>query len=316
MTAATWRCHACDTFNEHSRKRCQVCEEPRRAEAPAASAPGPTWRCHACDTFNRDAASSCELCDTARDATVNLPRPAPEGPEPRSSPRRSPPRTARSTRGSAPSHPAPAGRRPGPEPAPPADPPEEIFFPEFSAPPTVTMPPAPPPPPPLAPPGGWSSPGYAAPTSGGGAQGCGWAAAVAVILVALLFIAAGCVSLLSSLDGYGDGTREDSAPREEGCPARVADRLPDAGPATLVEAFETERHRIILCADADGQLYYHGEIPDAAEEPLLIPAERTADGYLARNGAYTYEITGDTVVVSNGGGEIARYTLRPWEDPA
>ncbi|MFE3459426.1 hypothetical protein ACFXKD_17935 [Nocardiopsis aegyptia] len=94
------------------------------------------------------------------------------------------------------------------------------------------------------------------------------------------------------------------------CPARVAALLPDAGEGPLVAAFETERHRIVLCADGGGDLYYFGEFLEEGGEPIVVPARRTGDGFAAEAGTTRYEITGGQVVITDAhGGEVARFDL-------
>lgn len=132
----------------------------------------------------------------------------------------------------------------------------------------------------------------------------------------LFFLARGCLAFFSSFAGPDHDVDGDHETHEEACPSRVAGRIPNDDRPVLVEAFETERHRIILCEASSGQVYYHGEVRDSAEEPVLMETERTSDGYVAWNGAYSYEISGSQVVVSNSSGELGRYTLTPWEDPA
>lgn len=252
---------------------------------------------------------SCELCDMARDATANIPRPTPKKApaRPKASPRTGATGSAPSTGYSTPP--------PKKEVFSPIE--GEIFFPpvEPTSTPTFTASPRPAPAPP-APPGGWSSPGYTEARTASGGNGCAWALGI-VSVVVFLALVSGCVSVISSLAGSEDISRDDLAlDNEEPCPSRVAGLIPDEGRATLVEAFETDQHRIILCDDSSGQLYYHGEIPDSGEDPVLMEAETTRDGYIAWNGPYSYEITGDQVVVSNSSGELGRYTLYSWEDPS
>ncbi|MFW6641283.1 hypothetical protein ACOALZ_14715 [Nocardiopsis algeriensis] len=99
------------------------------------------------------------------------------------------------------------------------------------------------------------------------------------------------------------------AVKERPCPARVSEMVP-GGEGTLVEAYETGRHRIVLCADGSEQLYYFGEFLDGSGEPMLVPAERTESGYTARSGQTGYEIADGQVVVTGGDGEVmARHDL-------
>ncbi|WP_306370706.1 hypothetical protein, partial [Nocardiopsis sp. CC223A] len=110
--------------------------------------------------------------------------------------------------------------------------------------------------------------------------------------------------------------REESAGTPPGpaaqvpCPERVAALLPGAGSGPLVESYETSRHRIVLCADGAGDLYYFGEFIDGTEEPVVVPAQRTGDGYTAQAGETRYEISGGQVAVIGGDGtELARHDL-------
>ncbi|WP_304455274.1 hypothetical protein [Nocardiopsis sp. YSL2] len=94
------------------------------------------------------------------------------------------------------------------------------------------------------------------------------------------------------------------------CPGRVAALLPGAGEGPLVAAFETGRHRIVLCEDGEGDLYYFGEFLEESGEPIVVPARRTGDGFVAEAGTTRYRITGGQVVISTDhGGEVARHDL-------
>ncbi|WP_460749303.1 hypothetical protein [Nocardiopsis oceani] len=206
------------------------------------------------------------------------------------------------------------------------DPADEIFFGPADFPPAPTAPSAPGTGysgrPPAPPPSGWSSPGYAAPEYGTTNGGCGKWILIAVAAVVGFYMLQSCVSNFSSSgpfsSGSGGGTSggSDSVDGSSGsCPTRVADLIP-GGQTSLVDAFETDNHRIILCSDGSGQVYYHGETRGGDDEALLMEAETTADGYLARNATYAYEITGDTVIITNNDVELSRYTLDSWEDPS
>lgn len=117
--------------------------------------------------------------------------------------------------------------------------------------------------------------------------------------------------------------RETGAPEEgadggaapPACPERVAALLPGAGEGPLVAAFETERHRIVLCANGEGDLYYFGEFLEEGGEPMVVPARRTGDGFVAEAGTTRYEITGGQVVITAHGDEAARYDLVETQAP-
>ncbi|MDE3724921.1 zinc finger Ran-binding domain-containing protein [Nocardiopsis sp. N85] len=110
----------------------------------------------------------------------------------------------------------------------------------------------------------------------------------------------------------GEGEEEASTgpPPQRPCPDRVAALIPGSGDGPLVESYETERHRIVLCADGTGALYYFGEFLDGTGEPMVVPAERDGDGYTARAGETRYEIAdGRVVVIGGDGAELARHDL-------
>jgi hypothetical protein len=56
-------------------------------------------------------------------------------------------------------------------------------------------------------------------------------------------------------------------------------------------------------------VYYYGQYIGRDGTGLLMPAQETAAGLLARNGSYLYEIRGDEVVVSVDGRKIVREFL-------
>ncbi|HET6285269.1 MAG TPA: hypothetical protein VFG15_00795, partial [Amycolatopsis sp.] len=98
------------------------------------------------------------------------------------------------------------------------------------------------------------------------------------------------------------------------CPGRIAAQLPQ-GAAELVAAYHTANKEIILCGVAGG-VYYYGRYTDRQANPILLPATATASGYVARNGAYQYEIRGDQVVVSVNGAVKSQEPLTRDEAPS
>lgn len=104
---------------------------------------------------------------------------------------------------------------------------------------------------------------------------------------------------------------------EEFCPDRVSESVPGEGPGALEAAYETERHRIMLCSNSVGELFYFGEFLDGGDEAMVVPAERTEEGYVAESGQTLYEIVGDEVVITDADDrEMARLTLEPVENPS
>lgn len=92
------------------------------------------------------------------------------------------------------------------------------------------------------------------------------------------------------------------------CPDRVTLLIP-ADAADLVVAYDAGDKHIVICRTATGELYYYGQYIGRDGTGLLMSAQETAAGLLARNGSYLYEIRGDEVVVSVDGREIVRERL-------
>ncbi len=144
------------------------------------------------------------------------------------------------------------------------------------------------------------------PSSSGGPTGLVW-----FLIVLGLLIAYGVVSALN-----GDsGSSSDAPPPATStpCPAAVSAWLPDGGSsATLIASYTTPKHEISLCRDAAGRPHYDGRVRGAAVTPdthIALPATETSTGFIAVNGAFSYEIRAGEVLVSQNGTLLARTTL-------
>ncbi|MEV0386339.1 hypothetical protein [Nonomuraea sp. NPDC050643] len=93
------------------------------------------------------------------------------------------------------------------------------------------------------------------------------------------------------------------------CPVHVTRLMPDGQDADLVAGYATGKHDVIICRTRLGQPYYYGQVTGLPGTGLLMPAQETPDGYLARNGLYRYEIRGQEVIVTLRGQELRRTTL-------
>lgn len=114
-------------------------------------------------------------------------------------------------------------------------------------------------------------------------------------------------------DDSAEEAAESAAPPM--CPEPIAELIPGGEEGVLVESYRTERHQIVLCSDGMGQLHYFGELLDGSGEEMVVPAERTEDGYRARAGGTVYEIVGGLVVIETEGEELARYDLEEAPPP-
>lgn len=93
------------------------------------------------------------------------------------------------------------------------------------------------------------------------------------------------------------------------CPDRVSERLSGSTSTDLVAAYGAGDNQIFLCRTDSGQVYYYGEYTGRPDTGLAMPASETPHGYIARNGAYTYEVRNGEVIITRGGSEIARKKL-------
>lgn len=90
------------------------------------------------------------------------------------------------------------------------------------------------------------------------------------------------------------------------CPDNVAEYLPGGGSgAVLIGQYADDSHIVTICViPSSGQYYYDGQVKDQPVNPnthVSLPASQTGSGYVAVNGAYTYQITGSGLVVSKNG---------------
>jgi hypothetical protein len=97
------------------------------------------------------------------------------------------------------------------------------------------------------------------------------------------------------------------------CPAEAAAWLPGQT-GTLVARYQTTKHLITVCQATDGQFFYDGQImgqPEGPDTHISLPAQASGDGYVAYNGAYTYQLTGGRIVVTNDGTVVLDELLQP-----
>ncbi|MFH8380906.1 hypothetical protein ACH4E7_08180 [Kitasatospora sp. NPDC018058] len=81
-------------------------------------------------------------------------------------------------------------------------------------------------------------------------------------------------------------------------------------------AYRTQDKQITLCRTVAGKLYYYGEFTGRADTGVAMSATQTADGFIAYNGDYTYEISGSTVTISLDGRQLGREKLTRVDSPS
>lgn len=131
-----------------------------------------------------------------------------------------------------------------------------------------------------------------------------------------MVVLVGVIQSLRACDWSGvsqsiTGQHDEPMPTTKTCPSRIAARLPQSTNTELVAAYRTPDKQIVLCRLGSGAVYYYGEYTDRPTTGIAMAAAPTATGYVARNGAYQYEIKGDKVIVTHNGKVIGNDTLTP-----
>lgn len=138
-----------------------------------------------------------------------------------------------------------------------------------------------------------------------------------VAITAVLLIVANWDSIGDALsEGPGTSTNTEvdaNASSTTPCPSAAAQWLPDGGNDAVLEvAYTTPRFTITLCRSAAGDLFYDGQVTGEAPSSkthISLPATTTANGYVAHNGGYKYETTGQEVIVTRDNVELSRQPL-------
>ncbi|MFI2190671.1 hypothetical protein [Streptomyces sioyaensis] len=124
----------------------------------------------------------------------------------------------------------------------------------------------------------------------------------------------GCGSIFDSAT-TPDPSSTTASPSGPSCPSRIAAKLPDGEGATLVRAYRTHNKQIMLCRTPGQHLYYYGEFTGRSDTGITMRAKQTSDGYIAWNKPYRYEISGDTVTVTENGRRIGKEHLQRVANP-
>lgn len=264
-----------------------------------------TWQCAECDTNNVMSDRECEVCGGTEHKKAAQPKPKPAQAVPQV--------TTKITR--------PAG--PPPPVIPPATPVRPVTRPTVVTP--AAFAPAPPPPPsaptvrakrPSAVPPPMSRPpapaAYRRPSrrkfwTRRHKKVARWTG----IGLAVLIFGPSLAEQLRTIETRSSGST--AAPGTT-CPAATASWLPGGGSgATLVAAYQTNKHVITLCRATGGQVYYDGQVkgkPADTDHHINLPATSTGAGWVARNGVYTYTIANGTVTVAKSGTVVLNEMLQ------
>lgn len=139
-----------------------------------------------------------------------------------------------------------------------------------------------------------------------------WLGGLILAAIIVLIYAAGSGSVGN---GATPGEAVPQAPTAAPCPSEAARWLPGGGAdATLLARYTTPKHVVTVCRLASGQIYYDGQVSGASvnsDTHISLLAQESPGGFTARNGAYTYQITGNEVIVTKNGAVLNRWPLTP-----
>ncbi|MFJ7215627.1 hypothetical protein [Amycolatopsis sp. NPDC098790] len=98
-----------------------------------------------------------------------------------------------------------------------------------------------------------------------------------------------------------------ASPAAKPCPGDAARYLP-GGEGTALLVAQTPKSLITICRVPDGRIFYDGQARGQAasdDTHIVLPAEASGDGFVAKNGDYTYQAGGGRLVVSAGSGVLS-----------
>ena len=102
-------------------------------------------------------------------------------------------------------------------------------------------------------------------------------------------------------------TSPSATPAGKPCPGDAARYLP-GGQGTALLVAQTVKSLITICQVPDGRIFYDGQARGQAasdDTHIMLPAEPSGDGFVAKNGDYTYQVGGGRLVVSAGSGVLS-----------
>lgn len=98
-----------------------------------------------------------------------------------------------------------------------------------------------------------------------------------------------------------------ATPAGKPCPGDAARYLP-GGQGTALLVAQTVKSLITICQVPDGRIFYDGQARGQAasdDTHIVLPAQAAGDGFVAKNGDYTYQVGAGRLVVSAGSGVLS-----------
>ncbi|MFJ9786227.1 hypothetical protein ACIRSS_42120 [Amycolatopsis sp. NPDC101161] len=106
-------------------------------------------------------------------------------------------------------------------------------------------------------------------------------------------------------------TTTSATPAGKPCPGDAARYLP-GGQGTALLVAQTPKSLVTICQVPDGRIFYDGQARGQAasgDTHIMLPAQASGDGFVAKNGDYTYQVGGGRLVVSAGSGVLSDEAL-------
>jgi hypothetical protein len=102
-------------------------------------------------------------------------------------------------------------------------------------------------------------------------------------------------------------TSTSPTPAGKPCPGDAARYLP-GGQGTALLVAQTVKSLITICQVPDGRIFYDGQARGQAASDnthIVLSAQASDDGFVAKNGDYTYQVGSGRLVVSAGSGVLS-----------
>ncbi|TQM85279.1 hypothetical protein FHX81_7758 [Saccharothrix saharensis] len=106
-----------------------------------------------------------------------------------------------------------------------------------------------------------------------------------------------------------------SAKQRVDCPGEVRGYLAAGSDAELVAAYRTASFDVVICRDGSGTLRYDGRKrnrPVTPDTHIVLPAEESISGYVARNGSTVYRVTASRLTVTRPGEVLVDESATPY----
>lgn len=334
----TWQCPLCETVNSHGEALCQACHALKPTAPAAGSSPAPgkadpptatlaPWTCAECETVNSAMTLRCDACRTPKSGRRAG---RPDASRPGSTKRRpdtdpvtpampewtigtgAVPGTARgfTAPGLGPAHRTPHSGSDRRTPKAGASRPSSSVPPRRPA--SSSSPPKPPSRPvPPSPEPRWEPPPRYRPRRRRSGKIFGFLALLAAVGGIFLTRQSWEPVLNGNSSSQPSANNGGSTSSTTACPANAAATIPGGDNSTLIDAYQTTGFYVTLCSTTSGDDYYFGMSKQDTSQQITLPVQEDNGTYTATNNGYTYQVTGQDLIVSRNGQTLLDQALSP-----